>query len=72
MVVLTSMDSALVLDECCCAVEGHMIYEKEEILIKLILSFRTITSYGFLQPGLCLTLIAANHSDLILWNKHLI
>lgn len=57
MIVLTSVDSVLVLNECCCAIEGHMMSEKEEILIRLILSFRTKTSYGFLQPGVCFTLL---------------
>lgn len=58
MIVLKdSVDSALVLNECCCAAEGHMMSEKEEILIKLILCFRTKTNYAFLQPALCLTLL---------------
>lgn len=57
MIELMSVDSALVLNECCCAAEGHMMCEKEEILIKLILFFRTKTSYGFLQPALGLALL---------------
>lgn len=35
MIVLTSVDSALVLNECFCAIEGHMMFEKRRNFDKI-------------------------------------